>query len=465
MGRARGANAKLAGAFESVYGTTPASGTYFGLPFVSSNLGAEQPLLESDLLGNGRESYDPTYDVVTNDGDVVVPVDVRYFGYWLKLLLGAPATSGGDPDPSVHVFTSGAASTPSMAIETQFPDRPSYATSYGLKANQLRIQMQEELRRLQRELGNTFVFVTHDQGEAMSMSDRIAVMNDGKIVQLGSPEEIYEHPANRFVASFIGHMNLLEGKVSAIDGPYAAIDCGGFNIEAAHRQDVHGAGSGERIARLGVDRLPLADQECTHDVPLLPSHVARRERPRSAPYRENDPLDEGEITPAEDEDRRCPRRRHLERDPVRAEIGSIVELAGVRGRRRDRCQPRDRQMVAVGGEQRGIERGGVAQLHEHPSRGVENAVAVEERIGLDQQLDPTGAEERIARHTAYQLRVADHGAISGDEARRSMEQRKGSPGRDQCDMERRGDGAPRAEGDEEPSEGAVKEQEQIRKRW
>jgi spermidine/putrescine transport system ATP-binding protein len=103
---------------------------------------------------------------------------------------------------------------------------------------QLRIQMQEELRRLQRELGNTFVFVTHDQGEAMSMSDRIAVMNDGKIVQLGSPEEIYEQPANRFVASFIGHMNLLEGKVTAIDGRHAAIDCGGFNIEVERRQDI-----------------------------------------------------------------------------------------------------------------------------------------------------------------------------------------------------------------------------------
>lgn len=141
MGRARGANAKLAGAFETNYGTPPANG-FRGFPFASSNLGAEQPLQESDLLGNGREAYDPTPDVVTNDGDVVVPVDVRYFGYWLKLLLGAPATTGGSGDPYAHVFTSGAVDLPSMSIETQFPDRPSYAMSYGLKANQLRIQMQ-----------------------------------------------------------------------------------------------------------------------------------------------------------------------------------------------------------------------------------------------------------------------------------------------------------------------------------
>lgn len=141
MGRARGANAKLASAFESTYGSPAASGGYIGLPFVSSNLGAEQPLLESDLLGNGRESYDPTYDVITNDGDVVVPVDVRYFGIWLKLLMGAPVSTEGDPDVFTHIFTSGAAALPSMSIETQFPDRPSYAMSYGLKANQLRIQM------------------------------------------------------------------------------------------------------------------------------------------------------------------------------------------------------------------------------------------------------------------------------------------------------------------------------------
>lgn len=141
MGRARGANAKLAGAFETTYGTPPDSGSYIGLPFVSSNLGAEQPLLESDLLGNGRESYDPTYDVISNDGDVVVPVDVRYFGFWLKLLFGAPATTGGSGDPYEHLFTSGAAALPSMAIETQFPDVPSYAMSYGLKGGQLRISM------------------------------------------------------------------------------------------------------------------------------------------------------------------------------------------------------------------------------------------------------------------------------------------------------------------------------------
>src|SRR5260221_3659769 len=75
----------------------------------------------------------------------------------------------------------------------------------------LRQAMQIELKRIQREVGITFFYVTHDQGEALTMSDRIAVMNDGLIEQLGSPREIYEHPASRFVAGFIGTSNLLTG--------------------------------------------------------------------------------------------------------------------------------------------------------------------------------------------------------------------------------------------------------------
>ncbi len=78
----------------------------------------------------------------------------------------------------------------------------------------LRQDMQGELKSLQQELGVSFVFVTHDQEEALTMSDRIAVMNAGKLLQVGTPEEIYERPANRFVADFIGQTNLLEGTVA-----------------------------------------------------------------------------------------------------------------------------------------------------------------------------------------------------------------------------------------------------------
>jgi spermidine/putrescine transport system ATP-binding protein len=75
----------------------------------------------------------------------------------------------------------------------------------------LRREMQVELKQIQREVGITFVYVTHDQEEALSMSDRIAVMREGKVAQCGPPEEIYEHPSEEFVAGFIGISNLLEG--------------------------------------------------------------------------------------------------------------------------------------------------------------------------------------------------------------------------------------------------------------
>ncbi len=77
----------------------------------------------------------------------------------------------------------------------------------------LRQEMQGELKRLQQDLGISFVFVTHDQEEALTMSDRIAVMDNGQLLQVGTPEDIYENPANRFVADFIGQTNLLEGTV------------------------------------------------------------------------------------------------------------------------------------------------------------------------------------------------------------------------------------------------------------
>ena len=87
----------------------------------------------------------------------------------------------------------------------------------------LRKQMQIELKRLQSETGITFVFVTHDQEEALTMSDRIAVMDKGKILQFGTPREIYHHPENRFVANFIGDSNFLS---ATIEGGHATLSDG-----------------------------------------------------------------------------------------------------------------------------------------------------------------------------------------------------------------------------------------------
>ena len=140
--RARGANTKAVFAFEAAGtpGTIPApSAAWRGFPLVTHNLGEERPLLADDTLGQGREIQDPTQDVATNVGDLVIPVDVRNFGYWLRLFFGAPTTTGTAGAGYDHVFTSGAASLPSASIEFGQPDVPSYSTQYGARGDKLKI--------------------------------------------------------------------------------------------------------------------------------------------------------------------------------------------------------------------------------------------------------------------------------------------------------------------------------------
>ncbi len=88
----------------------------------------------------------------------------------------------------------------------------------------LRKTMQFELKQMQREVGITFIFVTHDQEEAITMADRVAVMSAGKVLQTGRPDEIYEAPANRFVADFIGETNFLEGKLTSKNGDTGVLE-------------------------------------------------------------------------------------------------------------------------------------------------------------------------------------------------------------------------------------------------
>jgi hypothetical protein len=118
MARAQGARAQMALAFETTYGTPPAGG-YTRMPFASTSLGAEQPLLNSELLGYGRDPLAPVKDAVTADGDVVVPLDANAFGFWLKAAFGEPTTTGSGP--WTHEFRSGSWTLPSLAIETGMP--------------------------------------------------------------------------------------------------------------------------------------------------------------------------------------------------------------------------------------------------------------------------------------------------------------------------------------------------------
>jgi putative spermidine/putrescine transport system ATP-binding protein len=112
----------------------------------------------------------------------------------------------------------------------------------GALDKQLREQMQLDIRDLHHRLRLTIIFVTHDQDEALTMSDRIAVFNRGKIQQCASPREVYDHPANRFVAEFIGETNLLEGTVSAVSGDTLTFAMAGGETFRSHGMPGFGAG-------------------------------------------------------------------------------------------------------------------------------------------------------------------------------------------------------------------------------
>jgi len=119
----------------------------------------------------------------------------------------------------------------------------------------LRESMQLELRRIQQELGITAVYVTHDQSEAMNMSDRIAVMNDGVLEQIGTAEEIYDTPHTRFVADFIGQINFLPAKLVGAENGWATIDTPGGRTKVASDGTLaseHGLSFAIRPERMGV---------------------------------------------------------------------------------------------------------------------------------------------------------------------------------------------------------------------
>lgn len=110
----------------------------------------------------------------------------------------------------------------------------------------LRKEMQLELKTLQREVGITFIYVTHDQEEALTMSDRIAVMSRGKALQIGKPEEIYERPANKFVADFIGETNFLDGTVKGQNASTVEVDLPGTGV--VHVESSRSFTNGQQIS-------------------------------------------------------------------------------------------------------------------------------------------------------------------------------------------------------------------------
>ena len=119
---------------------------------------------------------------------------------------------------------------------------------------QLRRAMQIELKHLQKKLGITFIYITHDQEEAINMSDRIAVMKGGRIEQMGTPDEIYNHPKTSYVATFVGNANILHGVVESVQGETAVVKIGNDKVAMDLGTDQQNAGTG---------RYPAAGEKVT----------------------------------------------------------------------------------------------------------------------------------------------------------------------------------------------------------
>lgn len=130
----------------------------------------------------------------------------------------------------------------------------------------LRRQMQLELKWIQKDVGTTFVHVTHDQEEAMTMADTVAVMNEGRIEQMGSPVEIYENPKTAFVANFLGQSNLFTGTVKGVDGDLVAVDVNGLTLYVPKSKT--NITSGKIVIGVRPEKIKVVDV----DTPNLPKN-------------------------------------------------------------------------------------------------------------------------------------------------------------------------------------------------
>lgn len=241
MARALGINAVMAAAFESVYGTAPVSG-FNKMPLVSHTLGKEQPLIASDLLGYGRDPLAPARDAISAGGDIVVPVDLRFFGIWLKGLFGAPVTTALDDDIYQHVFNSGSPNLPSLAIEVGMPAVPHYAMHKGHVANTLAFQMQRS-----GFLNATVGFIGQDSAKATTSG-------------AGTPAELALDRFNQFQGS-ISRNSAALGNVVSAQFNYSN------NLEAVEviRADGLIAGADPGLASLGLSLVVRHDSTTLYD--------------------------------------------------------------------------------------------------------------------------------------------------------------------------------------------------------
>lgn len=247
MARAQGARAQMALGFETVYGTPPAANDFWRMPFASSNLGSEQPLLASELLGYGRDPLPPVKDAITNEGDIVVPIDARFFGVWLKAIFGAPTTTE-NTGVFTHTFESGKWSLPSFAAEIGMPEVPYYAMNAGCVANSISWTMNRS------GLITATVNVIA-QGETVATTSAAGTLTELQMLRFGAFNGAIKRngvPLGNIVSAEVTYSNNLDrietirddGKIDGADPSVAALT-GTINVRFADTTLITQATNGE----------------------------------------------------------------------------------------------------------------------------------------------------------------------------------------------------------------------------
>lgn len=271
MARAYGWNARLIIGFENTYGTAPASGAFHLVPFVSSDMDSAQGLIESNVLGLGRDPTQPYQDVINVDGDVVIPVDLRNIGHWLKAVFGAPTTTGAGP--YTHEFKSGGVALPSLTVEVGMPEIPDFPLFTGVRANSMTFNFQRS--------GEAQVTINLiGQGETPQVATRDASPDQAEYTRFSQFQGSVKqggNPLGNVTSANVTYSNNLErietirddGKIDGVDPGVAALT-GNIAVRYADNTLINTARSGvpidlELAYKIDMDRQLII--EC-HEVYL-----------------------------------------------------------------------------------------------------------------------------------------------------------------------------------------------------
>lgn len=201
MARAYGWNAQLLLAEETEYGETPTN-NYRKIPFISTTLDSEQNLVSSNVLGLGRDPTQPFQDVINVDGDMVVPVDMRNIGVWLKSIFGTPTTIENENGGYTHSFESGKTSIPSYSLEVGLPEVPQFIRFMGVRANSIAFNFQRS-------------------GEAQVSLNLIGQGEAGETAAIDANPEVYKYTRVSQFQGFIKSDGTLLANITVASATYA----------------------------------------------------------------------------------------------------------------------------------------------------------------------------------------------------------------------------------------------------